>query len=398
MVIVGRERGMRIVVVGGGIGGLAVARGLWQAGFDVLVLEQARAFGEVGAGVQLGPNATRVLGRLGLGEGLAEIGVTPSTVRMLRWADDTVLSDMRLAQDAEARYGAPYYTLYRPDLIELLAAGLPAGMVRLGSAVAEVVSGDKPEVHLADGTVETADVVIGADGTHSRVRACTVGDVRARFSRMVAYRALVPRDELPYDGEPGVRNWLGPGRHLVAYPVGRDAHWMNLVAVVPEPVWSTESWTAPGSLDELRAHFDGWGPGLRALLRAVRGPVFRWALHDREPLLHWSTSSTTLLGDACHPMLPFMAQGAAQAIEDAAALAACLRRNPSEPAAALARYEVARQAHTARIQQLSWTNNTAYHLPDGPQQKLRDQGLGASRTTTEVLNWLYGNDPEHLPD
>jgi salicylate hydroxylase len=395
---IGRERGMRIVVVGGGIGGLTVARSLWKAGFDVLVLEQAREFGEVGAGVQLGPNATRVLGRLGLGEGLAEIGVTPVSVRMLRWADDTVLSDMRLAQDALARFGAPYYTIYRPDLIELLADGLPAGMVRLGAAVSEVLTGDKPEVRLSDGTVETADVVVGADGTHSRVRASTVGDVLARFSRMVAYRALVPWEELPVGTESVVRSWLGPGRHLIAYPVGRGARWMNLVAVVPEPVWSIESWTAPGTSDELRAHFEGWAPGVRALLRAVHGPVYRWALYDRDPLLHWSTAATTLLGDACHPMLPFMAQGAGQAIEDAAALAACLRRNSGEPAAALARYEVARQPHTARIQLLSWSNNTAYHLSDGPEQKLRDQGLGASRTTTEPLHWLYGNDPEHLPD
>jgi len=389
---------MRIVVVGGGIGGLTVARSLWRAGFDVLVLEQARQYAEVGAGVQLGPNATRVLERLGLGERMAEIGVTPAAVRMLRWADDSVLSDMRIAQDAQARFGAPYYTVYRPDLIEILSEGLPAGMVRLGSSVTEVITGDKPEVRLSDGTVETADVVVGADGTHSRVRACTVGDVSARFSRMVAYRALVPWDELPPGTEPVVCSRLGPGRHLVVYPVGRGARWMNLVAVVPEPVWATESWTAPGTPDELRAHFEGWAPGARALLRSVRGPVYRWALYDRDPMLHWSTANTTLLGDACHPMLPFMAQGAAQAIEDAAALAACLRRNSGEPVAALARYEVARQPHTARIQQLSWSNNTGFHLSDGRQQRLRDEGLGASRTTTEALHWLYGNDPEHLPD
>lgn len=389
---------MRIVVVGGGVGGLTVARSLWQAGFDVLVLEQAQRFGEVGGGIQLGPNATRVLGRLGLGERLAGIGVVPEAWRILRWADDSVLSHMKVAQDALARFGSPYYTVYRPELIDLLRDGLPAGMVRLGAQVTEVVTGDKPEVRLADGTVESADVVVGADGTHSVVRAGTVGDMPARFSRMIAYRSLIPWDEVPPGTDRTVRSWLGPGRHVIAYPVGRGCRYLSVVAVLPEPVRSAESWTASGGIGELRAQLAGWGPGVRDLTEAINGTVYRWALYEREPLLHWSSAGTTLLGDAGHPMMPFMAQGAAQAIEDSAALAACLRRNPGEPAAALARYEVARQPHTARIQHLSWTNNGAFHLPDGPEQKLRDQGLAASRTTTEALHWLYGNDPEHLPD
>lgn len=395
---IGRERGMRIVVVGGGVGGLTVARSLWKAGFDVLVLEQAREYGEVGAGIQLGPSATRVLDRLGLGERLAGIGVVPDAWRILRWADDSVLSDMRVAQDALARFGAPYYTVHRAELIELLREGLPGGMVRTGARVTEVVNGDKPEVRLADGTVESADVVVGADGTHSVVRAETVGDVLARFSRMIAYRSLIPWAEVPPGTDRTVRTWLGPGRHVTAYPVGRGRRYLSVVAVLPEPVRSAESWTASGGIGELRAQLAHWGPGVRNLTEAINATVYRWALYVREPLLHWSTAATTLIGDACHPMMPFMPQGAAQAIGDAAALAACLRRNPGEPAAALARYEVARQPHTARIQLLSWTNNGAFHLPDGPEQKLRDQGLAASRTTTEALHWLYGNDPEHLPN
>ena len=395
---IGGERGMRIVVVGGGVGGLTAARSLWQAGFEVLVLEQTRKYDEVGAGIQLSPNATRVLGRLGLGEPLAQIGVIPHAWRILRWANDSVLSDMAVAQDALARFGAPFYMVHRAELIEVLREGLPAGMVWTGARVSEVLTGNKPEVRLADGTVEYADVVVGADGTHSVVRAHTVGDVAARFSRMIAYRSLIPWAQVPAGTEAVVRTWLGPGRHITAYPVGRGCRYLNVVAVLPEPVRSAESWTASGGIGELRAQLGDWGPGVRDLTEAITATVYRWALYLREPLPHWSTTATTLIGDAAHPMMAFMPQGAAQAIEDAAALAACLRRNPGDPGAALARYEVARHSHTARIQSLSWTNNGAFHLPDGPQQKLRDQGLGASRTTTEALHWLYGNDPEHLPD
>ncbi|HZZ49734.1 MAG TPA: FAD-dependent monooxygenase [Pseudonocardia sp.] len=389
---------MRIVVVGGGVGGLTAARSLLRAGFDVLVLEQAPSFGAVGAGLQLGPNATRILTRLGLADELAEVGISPAAVRMLRWHDDAVLSNMRLAQDARARFGAPYYVVYRADLIELLSRGLPEGTVRFGAEVVDVTTGDKPEVRLADGTVESADVVVGADGTHSKVRAATIGDVPARFARMIAYRSLIPWAEVPGDPEQVVRTWLGPGRHVTTYPVGRGCRYLSVSAVLPEPVRSAESWTASGGIGELRAQLAGWNSTVRELTEAITGTVYRWALYEREPLLHWSTSCTTLVGDACHPMLPFMAQGAAQAVEDAAALAACLRRTPGEVGAALARYEVARQPHTTRIQQLSWSNNTAYHLQDGPEQKLRDEGLRASRTTTEALHWLYGNDPERLPD
>lgn len=389
---------MRIVVVGGGIGGLATARGLWLAGFDVVVLERQRTDEEIGGGILLGPNATRVLRRLGLGAGLDEIGVTPQAVRLVRWSNDALLSDFDLARDAERRYGAPYYGIYRPELVELLAEGLPDGMVRHGAEVTEVTNGPNgAEVRLADGSVESGDVVVGADGMHSAVRAATVGDVNARFSRMVAYRALIPWQKLPEDAETVVRNWLGPGRHMNTFPMGAGARYLGMIAVVPEPVWSTESWTARGTVEDLRAHFEGWSPGVHALLDVVTDPVYRWALHDREPMTHWSTPHTTLLGDACHPMLPFMAQGPSQAIEDAAALAACLLRNQGDIPSALARYEVARQPHTARIQRMSWSNNTSFHLPDGPQQELRDRGLAGSRST-EGLHWLYDNDPEHLPD
>jgi salicylate hydroxylase len=389
-----------VVVVGGGIGGLTAAIALRQIGCDVLVLERSRAFGEVGAGLQLGPHASRVLRGLGLGPALREIGVQPSSVRFLRWQDDTELCTWPLAEEMESTYGAPYYTIYRPDLVEVLAAQLPADAVRLGAEVATVHAppDGPPSVRLADGTTVTADLVVGADGTHSVVRAATVGVVPARFSGVSAYRALVPREALTRPDDGIVRNWLGPGRHLVAYPVGQGSGYVNLVCIVPDPYWSEESWTAPGRVEDLRAHFAGWSPLLQELLDAITGPVFRWALYDRQPMKTWSTARTTLLGDAAHPMLPFMAQGAAQAIGDAAALAARLREAPDgSPTAAIAAYERARRPHTARIQLMSWDNNSSFHLPDGPEQRRRDEALAKDDgLRLDRLDWLYGNDAERL--
>jgi salicylate hydroxylase len=390
----------RVVVVGGGIGGLTTAIALRQVGCDVLVVERSKAFGDVGAGLQLGPHATRVLRGLGLGPALHEIGVQPDSVQFLRWRDDTQLCIWPLAEQMESHFGAPYYTIYRPDLVEILAAQLPAEAIRLGTEVAGVHAPPEgpAEVRLTDGTTVTADLVVGADGTHSTVRAATVGAVPARFSGVSAYRALVPREALPRPEDGIVRTWLGPGQHLVAYPVGRGARYVNLVCIVPDPDWSEESWTAPGRVEDLRAHFEGWSPRLRELLDAITGPVFRWALYDREPLPGWSTARTTLLGDAGHPMLPFMAQGAAQAIGDAAALAARLREAPDgAPSAALAAYERARLPHTARIQLMSWDNNSTFHLPDGPDQQRRDEAFALDGgLRLDRLGWMYGNEAERL--
>jgi salicylate hydroxylase len=322
---------------------------------------------------------------------LDNIGFAPVDLRILRWQDDTRLGEWPLAGRMEREYGAPYYTIYRPDLIDLLASALPPDTVRLNCAVSEVAP-DHPSANLADGTAVRADLVVGADGTHSTVRGTTVGDAPARFSGMCAYRALVP---LQPDDDLSVQLWLGPGRHVVAYPVGRGPDWMNLVCVVPEPNWQEESWTAPGTAADLRNHFRGWSPTLCALLDRVTEPVFRWALYDREPLATWSTAATTLLGDAAHPMLPFLAQGAAQATEDAGALAASLCDSVPET---LRAYEARRRQHTARIQRMSWENNVGYHLADGAGQRRRDAELAAGNGFHPYrLTWLYGNDPAPSP-
>ncbi|HVV09961.1 FAD-dependent monooxygenase [Amycolatopsis sp.] len=303
---------MRIIVVGAGIGGLTTALALLRAGHEVEVVERAAGFGEVGAGLQAGPNATRVLHSLGLAAALEPVAVSPVATRFLRWDNDTVLTEWPLAGQIDVKYGAPYHTLYRPDLIDVLAAALPPDVVRFQRTVTAVDYWDtRPVLRFADGTAEIADIVVGADGIRSAVRGSTVEETTAPFSGMCAYRAMVRADESP---EPSVRIWLGLHRHLVAYPAGR---YLNLVCVVPATDWPAESWTVPGSLAELRANFRGWSPQLNELLDHVRERVYRWGRYDREPLSHWSTATTTLIGDACPPMLPFLAQ----AIEDGAATA-----------------------------------------------------------------------------
>ena len=376
---------MRVIIVGGGIGGLTAAIALRQTGWSVQVIERAEQFGEVGAGVQLGPNATRVLKRLGLGEKLDEIAVAPEAVRFLRWADDAVLTECRLL----GRFGAPYYTLYRPDLIEILAAAQPSEDMMLGTEVTDVsATPGGAAVSTADGTRLEAELVLGCDGIHSTVRSRAIGDVPARFSGMCAYRAVVPSDGV----EQMVRNWLGPRRHLVAYPVGRGGRYLNLVCVDTASDWRTESWTAPGDPDELRNAFKGWTPEVTSLLDRVAGPIYRWGLYDREPLPTWLASAIALLGDACHPMLPFMAQGAAQAIEDAGVLAQCLAGG-ADLGDALRRYEQLRLPRASRIQRLSYDNNVVYHLADGPEQRARDDAmLRGEAFGPDTLNWLFEDD------
>jgi salicylate hydroxylase len=376
---------MRAIIVGGGIGGLTAAVALRQTGWSVQVIERAEQFGEVGAGVQLGPNATRVLKRLGLGEKLDEIAVAPEAVRFLRWADDAVLTECQLL----GRFGAPYYTLYRPDLIEILAAAQPSEDMMLGTEVTDVsATPGGAAVSTADGTRLEADLVLGCDGTHSTVRSYAIGDVPARFSSMCAYRAMVSSNGV----EQTVRNWLGPDRHLVAYPVGRGARYLNLVCVDTASDWQTESWTAPGDPDELRNAFKGWSPELTSLLDRVTAPIYRWGLYDREPLATWLAPAIALLGDACHPMLPFMAQGAAQAIEDAGTLAQCLAGG-ADLGDALRRYEQLRLPRASRIQRLSYENNVVYHLADGPEQRARDNAmLRGEAFGPDTLNWLFEDD------
>ena len=381
---------MRIAVVGAGIGGLAVTAFLSRDGHDVHVFESATALGEVGAGIQISPNGARVLAELGALDNLRNVGVRPTRVVIRRWDDDRELNVMPLGEMAERRWGLPYFNVYRPDMIDLLARLSGDATFHFGAKVTDLrVDSEQPTLTTTNRGVEGFDLIIGADGIHSTVRRALHGDLPTRFRNLVAYRALVPRTAVP-DLPIEVTNRLGPGGHVVSYFVGQQARYLNLVCISDDPDWDTESWNEPGDPNVLRQRYAEWSPSVRRILANVESNVFRWALHDREPLTYWSRGAVTLLGDACHPMVPFMAQGACQALEDASALAHSLR-STSSTIDALTTYESVRKERTSTIQGRSFLNATMFHLPDGEQQQARDAAFSTTETDAALarFDWLY---------
>jgi salicylate hydroxylase len=385
---------LSVAVVGGGIGGLAAALSLLRAGFDVHVYEQAGDLGEIGAGVQISPNASRILHGLGLAGELGRTGVRPLAWHQRRWDDGRTLLRSPLAASTEAAFGSPYYHFHRADLLAALAGAVPAERVHLGHRLTGLVDhGDRVEARFANGVRADVDVLVGADGIHSDVRRILFGPEHPRFTGCVAYRGLVPSERLRALAlEVAAELWMGPGGHFVHYFV-RGERLVNVVAVVEQDTWTRESWTDRAEAATALAAFEGWHPQVRAILAAVEEP-FVWALFDRVPLERWSVGRVTLLGDACHAMLPFMAQGAAQAIEDGATLAACLADAGADVAAALGRYEGLRIPRTSRIQALATNAKTRFHLPDGPHQRRRDAQMRTEPTdfSLEAVAWIYGHD------
>jgi salicylate hydroxylase len=382
-----------VAVIGGGIGGLSAALALLQAGCNVHVYEQAQKFGEIGAGIQISPNATRLLYRLGVREAMQAVGVQPIGVHQRRWDDGRTLQRAPLGAEVEIEFGAPYYHFHRGDLAALLAAALPAARAHAGHRLVGIEDRrDRVVARFANGTAADADVLIGADGIHSRVREITFGPERPRFTGCVAWRGLVPAQRIAHLGIDVVSHcWMGPGGHCVHYWVSAR-RMMNVVCIVEHGAWARESWTDEGRVDDVLARYAGWHDIVRGLIAAF-DKTFIWALHDREPLPRWTRGRITLLGDACHPMLPMMAQGAAQAIEDGAALAALLRSMPDDVEGALARYEAVRKPRATRLQELSAVNRTRYHMPDGPEQEQRDALMAASGDRSFAnLRWLYEHD------
>ena len=386
-----------IAIVGGGIGGLAAAAFLHRAGLAATVYEQAGELSEVGAGVVVAPNAARLLRALGVLGAFAERAVPLETGwEFRRWRDGAVLSSEDLATKCERLYGERTYTAHRADLLDAVQRAVPAASVRLGKrCVALDADGPRPTLTFADGERVAADVVIGADGIHSMVRAALTAPAPPAYSGLCAFRALVPAVRAPaFARRPAQTLWVGPGHHLVHYPISAG-ELVNLVAFAPAGDYTTESWTATAPIGELLAEFAGWDERLVSLIRAAGTPG-RWALLDRAPLTRWSSGTVTLLGDAAHPMFPFFGQGAAQAIEDGAALARCLAADPADPPAALRRYESLRIPRTTRLQQVSHARAHVNHLPDGPEQRARD----ASFKDTDPLvasGWIYAHDPEREP-
>jgi salicylate hydroxylase len=385
---------LTIAVIGGGIGGLATAAFLRRAGLECTVYEQAAAIREVGAGLVIAPNAARLLRRLGVLGGFTRHAVRLRTGwEFRRWSDGTVLSAEDLAASCERLYGEHTYTAHRAGLLDTLRSAVPDGWLRLSSRCVAVDAGaQRATVRFASGEAITADVVIGADGIHSAVRAAVTEPAPPAYSGLCAFRALVPADKAPAFARRDAQTlWIGPGHHLVHYPVAAG-RLVNLVAFAPAGDCTVESWTATATVAELLAEFSGWDPRLVSLIEAAGTPG-RWALLDRAPLPRWSRGRVTLLGDAAHPMFPFFAQGAAQAMEDAAVLAGCLAAGPGDPAAALRRYESLRLPRTARMQRASRDRAHLNHLPDGVEQRARDASF-ARADPLAASGWIYGYDPE----
>ncbi|PBC55274.1 FAD-dependent monooxygenase [Rhodococcus sp. ACPA1] len=363
-----------VAVCGGGIGGLATAIALRKFGLDVTVYEQTRQFARVGADINLTPNAVRALDGLGIGPAIRESAARPQFRISRTWDTGAETSRLPMGDSAEQQYGAPQLTMHRGDLMTALENRLPSGVVEMGRRVSGVADG---RIEFTDGSRASADVIVGADGIHSAVRTALLGREQPTFTGVVAFRAVVPTErvgELP--NLDCFTKWWGPNpsTQIVTFPLnqGKD---IFVFATCGQEEWTEESWTTPGSVTELRELYRDFHPEARALLDAC-DDVLKSALYVRDPLASWTDGRAVLLGDAAHPMMPFMAQGAGMAIEDAVVLSRCLSLF-DDPAVALQTYQETRLQRTSRIQRGSRSN-----------EWLKVAGNG---------DWVYEYDAWHVP-
>lgn len=351
-----------VVIVGGGIGGLFTANALIAHGLTVSVYEQAPELGEVGAGVYLTPNSVRQMQRVGLGPAVEKWGALVGFNSQYFRDDGSAIAPVQVTDSSgwNATYG-----MHRADFVDFLAAALPAGVVRIGHrAVGFEQTDDRAKVTFANGATAEADIVIGADGIHSEMRPFVYPPSNPVFSGTVAYRGTVPHEHMPEWPMDRWQMWLGKGKHFLVFPL-RAGKIINYVGFVPADQEMKESWTAPGDPDQLRKEFTGWDPRIGKLLSKV-DKTFRWALNDRDPLPTWTKGRLSLLGDAAHPMLPHLGQGANQSIEDGMALATILARADRKTApAALVKYEGLRRERVAQVQRGARENGLRYDTFNG---------------------------------
>lgn len=387
---------MKVVIAGAGIGGLSAAIALAKAGFQVEVIERAPELREVGAGLQMSPNAMKGLEALGVAEAVNAVSSEPGALEMRIGKTGAKVFSIPMGEAARQRYGAPYLHIHRADLLEILRRGAEFAdvRIRLGARVAAYVhEGAGVKVGLDTGAIIEADLLVGADGSRSAVRKQMLGQDQAHFTGAVAWRTTVPSDVAP-DLPHAAIVWAGPGKHAVTYRI-RRGELINFVGVVETERWRGESWDQPGDAVDLARNFGGWAPPIPDIIAAA-GPCNVWALFDRNPLPRWSDGRVTLLGDACHAMPPFQAQGAAMAIEDAVVLARCLEAEGVSDAS-LKTYEKLRKPRTSKVQASARNNMGVFHRSNivtqaatyGPL-KLADRLFPAMVRSRQ--DWIYGFD------
>lgn len=390
--------GSRVLIAGAGIGGLTAALALLKRGFDVDVYEQATALGDVGAGLQISANGTRVLYALGIGDEAAQLACAPSGKEVRLWNTGQSWKLFDLGAESVQRYGFPYFTVYRPDLHGVLANAVrreKADAIHLNArCIGFDADGDTVVLRFEDGNEAAGHALIGADGVHSRVRQGLSGADRPVFSGCMAWRGVIPIGRLPERLRRSVgTNWIGPGGHVIHYPL-RRGELMNFVGIVERSDWRIESWSARGTTSECAQDFRNWHDDVHALIGNIETP-FKWALMGRPLLERWTVGRVALLGDACHPMLPFLAQGAVMAIEDGFILSRCLERYRDDVELALVRYQSVRKDRTQRTVRGSAENTQRFHNPllaDPVEAKEYVDREWSEQRIRERYEWLFTYD------
>jgi salicylate hydroxylase len=387
-----------VIVVGAGIGGLTAALALLRRGIDVQIYDQSNQLKEVGAGIQISSNGSRVLFALGLEPALAKVQVRPERRELRHWSTGETWNWFDLGDKSIERFGTPHLMFHRGDLHGALADAVrslkPDAIVLDKRCVAVASDAGHAQASFEDGSTARAPYVIGADGIHSTVRVGLFGPSKPVFTNCIAWRGLIPMQRLPSHLARMVgTNWLGPHGNVLHYPV-RRGELMNFVSMAERTDWQVESWSTVGSKDELRNDFRDWHADVQFMIDQIETP-YKWAMMIREPMPSWSKGRVTLLGDACHPTLPFLGQGGVMSIEDGYVLAACLDKYFSEPDAALARYEDIRKDRTSMVvRKASENKNSAF------EPRLADKDLVAVEVAREWqqvrlrerMDWLYSYD------
>lgn len=387
-------------MAGGGIGGAAAALALARAGFAVRLFEARPDPAEAGAGLQIAANGVKALRWLGLEDAVAPFATRPERLELRLPGSGRTVSRVALGVAHAGRYGAPYFHLHRADLHRALfeaARSHPAVSIELGRRVTRAVqTAGEVSIELDNGDTAEGRALIGADGVRSALREGVAGIDAPVFTGMTAWRAVVPATDADLARPPVATVWMGRGRHLVTYPLATRRE-INLIGVVEEKPATDESWLAAGAPADMAADFGGWHAETDALLQRVTAP-WRWPLYERHPLSVWSAGRVALLGDACHAMPPFLAQGACMALEDAVVLARRMAARPGDVAHALRDYSEARRERTMKVQRASWANAWRFHLAHPVLRTCVYGGLAAISALVpsgpgRMYDWLYRYDP-----